>query len=52
MPAKIVDVFGAIVTVALITAVVSSPRSAGIIRELGEAARKVYVGGIKAALGN
>ncbi len=47
----IIGVFAAIVTVALITAIVSSPRSAGIIRESGKAISGIYVGGIRAALG-
>lgn len=47
----IVDVLGAIVTVALITTIVSHPSSAGVIRAIGDAFSKIYVGGIKAALG-
>lgn len=48
----IVDVFGAIVTVALITTIVAHPQSAGVIRAIGDAFSKIYVGGIKAALGH
>lgn len=49
---QVFDVLGAIVVVAGITAVVSSPRSAAVIRELGKAFSSIYVGGIKASLGH
>lgn len=44
------DVLGAIVVVAGITAIVSHPYSAGVIRALGEAFSQVFVGGIRASL--
>lgn len=45
------DVLGAIVTVALVTTIVAHPASAAVLRALGDAFSKVYVGGIRAALG-
>lgn len=47
---RLFDVLGAIVVVAGITAVVSHPASAAIIRAMGQAFSGVFVGGIKAAL--
>jgi len=44
-------VLGSIVVVAGITAVVSHPKSAEIIKAIGVAFSEVYVGGISAALG-
>lgn len=47
---RLFDVLGAIVTVALVTAIVSHPQSANVIRAMGDAFSKVFVGGIKASL--
>jgi hypothetical protein len=47
---QVFDVLGAIVVVAGITAVVSHPQSAAIIRAIGDAFSKVFVGGIRASL--
>lgn len=44
---KVFNVLGSIVTVALVTAVVSHPASAQVIRAFGEA----FSGSIRAALG-
>lgn len=44
---RLFNVLGAIVTVALVTAVVSRPNSAAVIRETGRA----FANGIRAALG-
>ena len=43
----IINVLGAIVTVALVTTVVSSPGSAGVITSLGNA----FAGSLRAAMG-
>lgn len=48
--AALFDVLGAIVVVAGITAVVSHPQSAAVIRSLGDAFSSVFVGGIRASL--
>lgn len=45
--AKLLDVMGSIVTVAMVTAVVSHPESARVITAMGEA----FAGSIRAALG-
>jgi hypothetical protein len=47
---QVFDVLGAIVVVAGITAIVSHPQSAAVIRAIGAAFSQVFVGGIKAAL--
>jgi len=44
---KVFNILGAIVTVALVTAVVSQPNSAAVIQNLGDA----FSGSIRAALG-
>lgn len=44
---KFFNVLGAIVTVALVTAIVSRPTSAAVIRAMGDA----FSGSIRAALG-
>lgn len=44
---KVFNVLGAIVTVALVSAIVSKPTSAGVIRAFGDA----FSGSIKAAKG-
>ncbi len=46
----VTDVLAAIVVVAGITAVVSHPQSAAVIKALGTAFSGVFVGGIKASL--
>lgn len=45
---KFFNVLGSIVTVALVTAIVSRPNSAAVIRSMGDA----FSGSIRAALGN
>lgn len=45
---SIINVLGAIVTVALVTTIVSHPQSAEVIRSLGNA----FSGSIKAAMGS
>ncbi|HET7414761.1 MAG TPA: hypothetical protein VFI97_03595 [Arthrobacter sp.] len=47
MPDKIFNVAGAIVTVALVTTLMTSPNSAAVIKGLGDA----FAGSIRAALG-
>lgn len=44
---KVFSIFGAIVTVALVTTIVSRPTSAQVIRAMGDA----FAGSIRAALG-
>lgn len=44
---RVANIFGAIVTVALVTAIVSKPASATVIRAMGDA----FSGSIRAALG-
>jgi len=44
---RLFNVMGAIVTVALVTAIVSQPSSAAVIRAMGQA----FAGSISAALG-
>lgn len=44
---RLMDVLGAIVTVALVTTIVSRPTSATVIRAMGDA----FSGSIRAALG-
>ncbi len=44
---SIIDIFAAIVTVALVTTIVSSPNSASILSSLGTA----FSGSLKAAMG-
>lgn len=44
---KVFNILGAIVTVALVTAVVSQPNSAAVIKSLGDS----FTGAISAALG-
>lgn len=44
---KVTNIFGAIVTVALVTTIVSRPTSATVIRSMGDA----FAGSIRAALG-
>jgi len=44
---KIASIFGAIVTVAMVTTVVANPGSAQVIRSLGDA----FAGSLRAALG-
>lgn len=44
---KVTNIFGAIVTVALVTTIVSRPTSAAVIRSMGDA----FAGSIRAALG-
>ncbi len=44
---RVFNIFGAIVTVALVTTVVSRPTSAQVIRAMGDA----FSGSIRAALG-
>ncbi len=44
---RVFNVLGAIVTVALVTAIVSRPTSASVIRAMGDA----FAGSIQAALG-
>jgi hypothetical protein len=43
----VANIFGAIVTVALVTTVVSSPQTAGVIRAVGDA----FAGSLRAAQG-
>lgn len=45
---KVFNVLGAITTIGLVTAVVSRPASASIIKSFGDA----FAGSIRAALGN
>lgn len=44
---RVTNIFGAIVTVALVTTIVSRPTSATVIRSMGDA----FAGSIRAALG-
>lgn len=44
---RVTNIFGAIVTVALVTAIVSKPNSATVVRAMGDA----FAGSIRAALG-
>lgn len=44
----LINVAGAIVTVALVTTIVAHPESANVIRSIGDA----FSGSIKAAMGN
>lgn len=44
---KVFNILGAIVTVALVTAIVSQPNSSSVIKNLGDA----FAGSIRAALG-